>query len=188
MRGMRIFHIATLADWKAAETSGAYRTSTYGRTLSQEGYIHAAYHDQVPAVRDRHYADVTEPLVVLEVETDLLDADVRDEQVDGEVYPHVFGPIPTTAVVAWRPARPPAFDAPPDRPPTSPLTRAFRGAGLVLAAAAIVLFVAATVAQSRADDGRLTDDLAFLLWTLTLTTLAAAGAAAVVSALIDRRS
>jgi uncharacterized protein (DUF952 family) len=188
MRGMRIFHIATLADWKAAEESGTYRTSTYGRTLRQEGFIHAAYHDQVPGIRDGIFADVTEPLVVLEIETDLLDAEVREEQVGDQAFPHIYGLIPTSAVVAWRPARPPAFDRPPDREPASPFTRAFQGVGFVLTSAALVLFVASTVAQSRADDGRLSDDLAFLLWTLTVTAVLSAVAAFVVSLLTDRRA
>jgi uncharacterized protein (DUF952 family) len=187
MRGMRIFHIATLADWQAAQRSGRYRMSTYGRTLRQEGFVHAAYHDQVPGIRDGKYGDVTEPLVVLEIETDLLEADVREEHVDDQAFPRIHGPIPTTAVVAWRPARPPAFERPPTREPASPLTRAFRGAALVLSAASLVLFVAASVAQSRMDDGPLSDDLAFLLWTLTVTALASAVAAFAVSVLADRR-
>jgi glutathione S-transferase len=187
MRGMRIFHIATLADWKEAESSGTYRTSTYGRTLEQEGFIHAAHHDQVPAVRDRYYADVSEPLLVLEVETDLLDAEVRDEAVDDEVYPHVYGPIPTDAVVAWRPARPPVFEAQPPKEPAPPLTRAFRGAAVVLAAAALALFTAASVAQGPVDDDEMAVELGFLLWTLTITAGVSALAAFAVSALVDRR-
>ena len=110
---MRIFHIATLDDWKQSQESGRYTTSTYGRTLEDEGFIHAAYHDQVPRVRDRFYADVTEPLVVLEIETDLLDVPWREDQVDGETFPHVYGTLDTSAVVAWRPAR---FRTWPSRP------------------------------------------------------------------------
>jgi glutathione S-transferase len=187
---MRIFHIATLADWKEADASGIYAVSTLGRTLEQEGYIHAARHDQVPLVRDRYYADVTEPLVVLEIETDLLDAEVRDEQVGDEVYPHVYGPIPAAAVVAWRPARLPPIDLDGLRrtsTPSPPMTQAFRGVAAVLAAAAIALFTATSVVQGRVDDGRLSVELGFLLWTLTLTVAVAAGAAFAVSALIDRR-
>jgi uncharacterized protein (DUF952 family) len=191
MPRMRIFHIATLADGKEADASGIYAVSTLGRTLEQEGYIHAARHDQVPVVRDRYYADVTEPLVVLEIETDLLDAEVRDEQVGDEVYPHVYGPIPAAAVVAWRPARLPPIDLGSLRrtsPPPPPLTRAFSGVAAVLAAAAIALFAAASVAQGRVDDGRLSDELGFLLWSLTVTVAVAAGAAFAVSAVVERRS
>jgi uncharacterized protein (DUF952 family) len=188
---MRIFHIATLADWRDAEASGTYAMSTLGRTLEEEGFIHAARHDQVPAVRDRYYADVTDPLVVLEIETDRLEAEVKDEQVGDEVYPHVYGPIPAAAVVAWRPARLPPIELGGLRstsPPAPPMTRAFRGVGAVLAAAAVALFGAASVAQGRVEDGRLSDELGFLLWSLTVTVAVAAAAAFAVSALIERRS
>ncbi len=169
MRGMRIFHIATLADWKQAQESGVYRTSTYGRTLEDEGFIHAARHDQVPFVRDVIFADVTEPLLVLEVETELLDADVRDEQVGDQVYPHVFGPIPTSAVVAWRPARLPPIELGTSRPkaaPPSPLVLAFRGLTAVLTSAALAAFVCAVIAQARTDDGDLPVGVTFTLWSL----------------------
>ena len=188
---MRIFHIATLADWKEAQASGIYAVSTLGRTLEQEGYIHAARHDQVPAVRDRHYADVTEPLVVLEVDTDLLEADVRDEQVGDEVFPHVYGPIPATAVVAWRPARLPPIELDGLRRPSSPaspMTQAFRGVGAVLAAASVALFAAASIAQGDIDDGRLSDELGFLLWTLTLTIAVAAAVSFGYAAWVGRRN
>ena len=52
---------------------GSYTTSTHGRTLEEVGYLHAARREQV-ARRARFYAEVGEPLVVLEIETDLLDA------------------------------------------------------------------------------------------------------------------
>ena len=177
---MRIYHVATLADWKQAQTAGAYTTSTYGRSLEEEGFIHAAYHDQVPTVRDRFYADVTEPLVVLEIETDRLDAEVRDERVGDTTYPHVYGAIPTEAVIAWRPARFPAIDLGTrrtPRPPPPPATVAFRGLALVLAAAALTAFVCAVIAQSRTDDGDLPDGVAFLLWSM----LAVLGVAALVA-------
>jgi uncharacterized protein (DUF952 family) len=57
MPGMRIFHIATLADWKQAAESGSYTTSTLGRTLAEEGFIHAARHD-----RCRSCATATTPM------------------------------------------------------------------------------------------------------------------------------
>jgi uncharacterized protein (DUF952 family) len=169
MHGMRIFHIATLADWKQAQESGTYTTSTYGRSLEQEGFIHAARDDQVPTVRDRFYGEVSEPLVVLEIETDLLDADVRDEQVGDEVYPHIYGPVPTSAVAAWRPARLPPIDLGTERPPPIPpptMTVAFRGLALVVGTGALAAFVCAVIAQSETDDGNLPEGVSFLLWSL----------------------
>jgi uncharacterized protein (DUF952 family) len=180
MRGMRIFHIATLDDWKQAQETGTYTTATYGRTLEQEGFIHAARHDQIPGVRDFYYAEVTEPLIVLEVDTDLLDAEVRDEQVGDEIYPHVYGPIPTEAVVAWRPARLPPIELGTSRTPAEPpptLTVAFRGLAIVLVAGTLAAFIGAVVAQSETDDGDLPLGVSFVLWTFTAALAAATVAA-----------
>ena len=91
--GVRIFHIATLADWKQAEADGTYTTSTYGVTLAEAGFLHAARHEQVRQVLDTHYGEVTEPLVVLEIETDLLDVPWREDDVDGVMFPHIYGPL-----------------------------------------------------------------------------------------------
>ena len=98
----RIFHIATASDWDDALTSGAYTTSTRGVSLEQEGFIHASRADQWEGVRERFYSDVDEPLVLLEIETELLDVPVVEE-VPGpgmtETFPHVYGAIPPAAVV-----------------------------------------------------------------------------------------
>jgi uncharacterized protein (DUF952 family) len=100
---MRIFHIATAPDWQAAQASGAYTTSTRGVTLEEEGFIHASRADQWEGVRAAYYADVTEPLVLLEIDTDLLEVPVVEEiPAPGmtETFPHVYGAIPPSAVVA----------------------------------------------------------------------------------------
>jgi len=99
---MRIFHIATASDWEAAQESGSYTTSTLGRTLAEEGFIHASRNDQWEGVRAAFYADVAEPLVLLEIDTDLLDVPVVEEvPAPGmtETFPHVYGAIPAAAVV-----------------------------------------------------------------------------------------
>jgi uncharacterized protein (DUF952 family) len=100
---VRIFHIATATDWDAAQQSGAYTTSTLGVTLEEEGFIHASRADQWEAVRERYYAEVTEPLVLLEIDTDLLDVRwVEELPAPGasETFPHVYGPVAPEAVVA----------------------------------------------------------------------------------------
>lgn len=101
----RIFHIASVADWQAAQRSGSYTTSTRGRTLAEEGFIHASRGDQWPRVREVHYADVGEPLLLLTIETERLDVAVVEEQVAGgtERYPHIYGPLPVEAVVRAEP-------------------------------------------------------------------------------------
>ena len=95
----QIFHIATRGDWRAAVIRGSYDTSTRGRTLAEEGFIHASTREQVQPVFDRYYADAGEPLVLLTIDVDKLTAPVRDEQVGDTTYPHIYGPINTEAVV-----------------------------------------------------------------------------------------
>ena len=99
----RIFHIATRADWLEATRTGTYTTSTAGRTLVDEGFIHASRAEQVQPVFDRYYADAGEPLVLLDIDPSRLAAEVRVEQVGSDTYPHVFGPIEPSAVVEVHP-------------------------------------------------------------------------------------
>jgi uncharacterized protein (DUF952 family) len=99
---VRIFHIATLADWTDAQASGTYTTSTVGVTLEEEGFLHASRADQWEGVRARYYADSAEPLVLLEIDTDLLDVPVVEESpAPGviETFPHVYGALDPAAVV-----------------------------------------------------------------------------------------
>ena len=100
---MQIFHIATAADWAAAQRTGAYSTSTRGVTLEQEGFIHAARREQVQPVWKRYYADAGEPLVLLTIETDKLTSRWQEDPVVDDTYPHVYGPIDTAAVVRAQP-------------------------------------------------------------------------------------
>jgi uncharacterized protein (DUF952 family) len=96
----RIFHIATAADWRRTLETGSYTTSTVGRTLEQEGFIHASRRDQVPGVFDRYYAGLGEHLVLLTIDpARLAEAEVRVEAVGDDSYPHVYGPINRSAVV-----------------------------------------------------------------------------------------
>ena len=100
---MLIYHLATRADWERAQREGAYTTSTRGVTLEEEGFIHCSRADQWEGVRGRYYADVDEPLVLLEIDTAQLDVPWVDEPVGIETYPHVYGPLKPDAVVAATP-------------------------------------------------------------------------------------
>ena len=106
----RIYHVATVTDWEAAQASGSYTTSTYGVTLTEEGFLHASHAHQWEDVLARYYAGVTEPLVLLEIETDRLAVAVVEGAAPGtgETHPHVYGALDPRAVVGTRPVEPPA--------------------------------------------------------------------------------
>lgn len=96
-----VFHIALEGDWKAAEQSGTYRVSTRGARLEDIGFIHAGFEHQVAVVGAVLYRDAPEPLVVLVIDTGLLDVPVVVENLEGgdEAFPHIYGPLPARAVV-----------------------------------------------------------------------------------------
>jgi glutathione S-transferase len=97
-----LLHIAMPDDWNAARAAGEYRISTRNRSLDDEGFIHCSYPGQLEAVANRWFADVAE-LVLLHIEPELLEAEVRVEpgsENGDELFPHIYGPIPTTAVIA----------------------------------------------------------------------------------------
>ncbi len=100
---MRIFHIATATDWERARRSGVYNTSTVGRTLEDEGFLHAAHRQQVKGVFQRYYSGLGTPLVLLTIDTDRLGVPWREDEVSGETYPHIYGPLSPTAVVGVQP-------------------------------------------------------------------------------------
>jgi uncharacterized protein (DUF952 family) len=100
-----IYHIALAADWAAALEAGEYRISTLGRTLEQEGFVHACFAEQVRGVAEAGYGGVREPLVLLTVDEKRLDVPwlVDDVSGSGHGFPHVYGPIAVAAVVMATP-------------------------------------------------------------------------------------
>jgi glutathione S-transferase len=101
----RIYHVALASDWAVAQKAGDYRISTLGRTLEQEGFIHASREDQWRATKQRFYADVPEELVLLEIDPALLTCELRVDEVPeaGDSFPHLYGPLNLDAVVQVHP-------------------------------------------------------------------------------------
>ena len=102
-----IVHLAVPSDWESAATTGSYPWSTRGLTFEEVGFEHCARVGHVEGVARRFYDDVDE-LVVLELDLTRLGAELVDEPaVHGgdEMFPLLYGELPTTAVSAvhrWR--------------------------------------------------------------------------------------
>lgn len=100
---MHIFHIALAAQWSEARRSGRYTTSTLGRSLEEEGFIHASRREQVAAVHANFYREVRVPLVLLTIETDRLTSPWREDSVGEDTFPHIYGPLNSDAVISAQP-------------------------------------------------------------------------------------
>lgn len=149
-----IFHLALASDWAAAQDAGAYTISTRGRTLAEEGFIHCSRGDQWPAIRDRFYGDVTEPLLLLQIDTDRLDVPVvvePGEPASTETFPHVYGPLALDAVVKAIPvtaggeAQAPAPTPPPSPPADDTFGRVFLREMFANMALVVLILVATSI-------------------------------------------
>lgn len=99
-----IYHLAITSDWAQAQQTGEYRISTRGRTLDEEGFIHASTQSQVAPVANAFYQDAGD-LVVLVIDPARLRSEIRYEQVPGfeAPFPHIYGPVNADAVVRTLP-------------------------------------------------------------------------------------
>ncbi|TCP55147.1 uncharacterized protein (DUF952 family) [Tamaricihabitans halophyticus] len=100
-----LLHIAERVEWEAARSVGEYRISTRGVGLDEQGFIHLSLPEQVRGVAERFYADA-EDLVLLVIDADRLTDPVRYEPPApgvAEEFPHLYGPLPVSAVREVRP-------------------------------------------------------------------------------------
>jgi uncharacterized protein (DUF952 family) len=98
-----IYHIATASDWAQAQAAGEYTTSTRGRTLAEEGFIHCSSADQVATVANMFYQGLPD-LLVLVIDAGRVRPEIRLERVPGAEKPftHIYGPLNVDAVAETR--------------------------------------------------------------------------------------
>lgn len=102
-----IWHITELAAWEDGVRQGSYTRSTRGKDLSETGYIHASWPEQVSLVAKHVYPDRPGDLVILEIDVGRVEAagiavDIEADTDGGRGYPHIKGPLPIGAVVRLR--------------------------------------------------------------------------------------
>jgi uncharacterized protein (DUF952 family)/ribosomal protein S18 acetylase RimI-like enzyme len=103
-----LVHLIEPSQWRAALSVGAVRPPS----LDSVGFVHLSTPDQVHLPAERLYPGRRD-LVLLVVDPARLTDPVRLEPGDpadpgGMRFPHLYGPLPTSAVVAVVPYRPPA--------------------------------------------------------------------------------
>lgn len=93
-----IYRIDTEEAWQQALPAGMYLPADY----DTEGFIHCSALEQVVDVADRvHHGE--NGLVLLCISQRALTAETRWELSDGLYYPHIYGLLNTSAVVAALP-------------------------------------------------------------------------------------
>jgi uncharacterized protein (DUF952 family) len=92
-----IFHITSEQAWTDAKAQGSYTADS----LASEGFIHCSEARQVAWVANQRFRGRSD-LVLLHIDPARLQAPVRYENLEGgpEPFPHVYGPVPVSAVVS----------------------------------------------------------------------------------------
>ncbi len=91
-----IYHMCRLTEWQAAEAEGFYPGSSQD---AADGFIHFSTAAQVAASAAKHRAGQA-GLVLLSVDPVALGEALRWEPArDGDLFPHLYGPLPVTVVI-----------------------------------------------------------------------------------------
>jgi uncharacterized protein (DUF952 family) len=97
-----IYKICDAALWREAERAGVFRGAPVDLT---DGYIHFSTARQVAETAARHFARMTD-LVLVAVDAAALGAALRYEPSrGGALFPHLYGLLPLTAVRWVKPLR-----------------------------------------------------------------------------------
>ncbi|MBQ3296894.1 DUF952 domain-containing protein [Candidatus Saccharibacteria bacterium] len=97
---MDVYHIALKKDWLKAKEDGVYAISTLNKIFDEVGFIHLSHHDQIPLIASSIYSNITEPLVVLKLDSEKLDSQLLKQELSGgEYFPHYYGTIDPNWVV-----------------------------------------------------------------------------------------
>lgn len=91
-----IYHIAEKVNWDRVKAQSNYSAPS----LDSEGFIHCSTSEQLKATYQRYYEDKA-GLVLLEINSPALGSLLKwEESRAGEGnFPHVYGPIPKSAIL-----------------------------------------------------------------------------------------
>lgn len=96
MGGAPIYHMCTRAEWDTSQAAGRYDGSSQDRA---DGFIHFSTARQVRESAAKHRAG-QDGLVLLAVDPGALGDALRWEPSrGGDLFPHLYGPLPLGAVL-----------------------------------------------------------------------------------------
>jgi uncharacterized protein (DUF952 family) len=95
-----VFKIVGAAEWRAAESAGVFAGSEADRA---DGFIHFSSAAQAPGTAEKWFKG-REDLTLVAIDAGAQGAALKWEPSrGGELFPHLYGPLPMSAVVWSRP-------------------------------------------------------------------------------------
>ncbi len=95
-----IYKILSIQEWQDFQKNGYFKGS---KMDEKDGFIHASFKDQYPAIMDKFFANIR-PLVLVKINTKLLEANclkIEANKPGGNKYPHIYEAIPLESVISY---------------------------------------------------------------------------------------
>jgi uncharacterized protein (DUF952 family) len=96
----RVYKIVAADLWHAAEDSGVFNGAGIDLT---DGFIHLSTGAQARRTAGLYFAGQDNLVLVAADDTSLGEALKYEPSRDGDLFPHLYGPLPLTAVLSARP-------------------------------------------------------------------------------------
>lgn len=95
-----LYKIMSRQDWETAQAKGIYEGSGADR---RDGFIHLSATHQVRATAQKHFSGIAD-LLLVSVAEDALGKSLKWEvSRGGDLFPHIYGPLPLSAVIEVNP-------------------------------------------------------------------------------------
>ena len=91
-----VFHLIDRAGWALAVEQGSHRPPS----LAAEGFVHLSTRAQVLGTANRFFRGRTDLLLLQIDEGSLTGALKYEEGEPGQLFPHFYGPLPVSAILA----------------------------------------------------------------------------------------
>ncbi|WP_427161815.1 DUF952 domain-containing protein [Aliinostoc sp. HNIBRCY26] len=88
-----ILHITKRERWEGAKNIGTYSDDS----LNTEGFIHCSHTQQIIQVANKFFHH-QQGLVILLINSSQVKSEIRYEEADGEIFPHIYGELNLDAV------------------------------------------------------------------------------------------
>ncbi len=89
-----LIHLCQRTAWENSQAAGEYRAAS----LETEGFIHCSRPEQILAVANTFYRGQVD-LVLLWIDPGKVQPEIRWEEADNQVFPHIYGPLNLNAVL-----------------------------------------------------------------------------------------
>lgn len=98
----KVYRIMRPEEWEAAQQSGVF---TGAADDIRDGFIHLSTAAQVPGTHAKYYGGA-DGFLLIEIDAERLGAALRyDPSRDGQLFPHLYGPLHVSAVRSVEPLK-----------------------------------------------------------------------------------